>query len=92
MRGHLSYILTPCDPRIPPTEGSFSRRMARFAIELPEGRHRLRVDGYPDTAYRVKSITYGSTNLNKDLLQIDGGSRRNWSSPSRWLLLFFGRR
>jgi hypothetical protein len=44
----------------------------RFVVELPEGAHRLRVDGYPDTAYRLRSVTYGSANLRKDLLQIDG--------------------
>jgi hypothetical protein len=36
----------------------------------------LRVDGYPDTAYRLKSVTYDSADLKKDLLRIDGENSR----------------
>src|SRR6185295_6783326 len=60
-----------------PKDGGFSLQSdGRFTIALPEGRHRLRVDAYPDTAYRVKSIRYGSANLNKELLEIDGGNAK----------------
>jgi hypothetical protein len=48
----------------------------RFAISLPDGRHRLRVDGYPESAYSVKSIAYGSTKLKDDILDIDGGNQK----------------
>ncbi len=74
MRDHLSHIPTPCDPCIPPTEGSFSRRMAGLPSSCPRAVTGCGLTGTPNTTYRVKSITYGSRSLNKDLLQIDGGS------------------
>ena len=45
-----------------------------FTLDLPEGRHRLRVDGFPDSLYRLKSVQYGSANLKDGLLQIGGGN------------------
>jgi len=60
-----------------------------FTMDLPEGRHRLRVDVYPDS-YRVASVTYGSMNLMKDLLPIDEAEPKEISiklstvSNARW--------
>jgi hypothetical protein len=45
-----------------------------FTLDLPEGRHRLRIDGFPDSLYRLKSVQYGSENLKDGLLQIGGGN------------------
>jgi len=47
------------------------RNDGRFTVELPEGNHRLRVEGYPN--YRVKSIRYGSADLREDLLRVEDG-------------------
>ena len=52
--------------------GFVVQRDGRFTVELPEGRHRLRADAYPESVYRVKSIRYGSRNLNQSLLEVDG--------------------
>jgi hypothetical protein len=45
----------------------------RFLIELPEGHHRLRVDGPPES-HQLKSFTFGSANLTNAPLVVAGGN------------------
>ncbi len=64
----------------------------RFTLELPEGRHRLRVEGPPES-HQLRSVTYGSANLLEDLLDLEGGSaneiviRFSEAPRSRWVAL-----
>jgi len=48
-----------------------------FSIGLPEGRHRIRVDPYPESLYRLKSVKYGSSEIVDGYVEVDGGRLRD---------------
>jgi hypothetical protein len=62
----------------------------RFTLDLPEGRHKVRVDGFPESAYRLKSARHGSVDLSRELLNVSADKSDELvltfsaASPVRW--------